>query len=143
MQLSKNFSLKELTVTQVSAENEPFGVQLENLQNLVDNVLQPLRDLYGKPIRVTSGFRSSVVNKKVGGAANSQHCKGEAADLVADSYAENNADLFKIIRESLTFDQLIWEAGNDEFPAWVHVSFRKGNNRKQVLRMINGKYQVI
>ena len=139
MQLSRNFSLKEMTVTQVSAENEPFGVQFENLQNLVDNVLQPLRDLYGKPIRVTSGFRSLVVNKKVGKAANSQHCKGEAADLVA----ANNAEIFKLIRENLTFDQLIWEGGNDEFPAWVHVSFRKGNNRKQVLRMINGKYQVI
>lgn len=139
MQLSKNFTLAELTVTQVSAENEPSSLQIEALRKLVENVLQPLRDAYGKPIRVNSGFRSLAVNKKVGGSATSSHCKGEAADLSCD----NNAAIFRIIREQLEFDQLIWEAGDDHQPAWVHVSYREGNNRHQVLRMINGKYQVI
>lgn len=127
MQLSKNFSLKELTITQVSAENEPSVVQLENLKKLVENVLQPLRDIYGQSIRVNSGFRSQVVNKKIGGASSSQHCKGQAADLSCN----DNASIFHIIREQLPFDQLIWESGNDEQPAWVHVSYCEGNNRKQ------------
>lgn len=139
MQLSKNFTLAELTVTQVSAENEPSLVQIEALRKLAENVLQPLRDAYGKPIRVNSGFRSLAVNKKVGGSATSAHCKGEAADLSC----ADNAAIFHIIREQLPFDQLIWEAGNDHQPAWVHVSYREGNNRHQVLRMINGKYQLI
>lgn len=139
MKLTKNFSLEELTVTNVSAENEPSSIQIEALQRLADNVLQPLRDVYGFPIKVNSGFRSAVVNKKVGGSATSSHCKGEAADLSC----ANNAAIFHIIREQLTFDQLIWEGGDDKQPAWVHVSYREGNNRKQVLRMRNGKYELM
>lgn len=139
MQLSKNFTLAELTVTQVSAENEPSLVQIEALRKLVENVLQPLRDTYGKPIRINSGFRSLAVNKKVGGSATSAHCKGEAADLSC----ADNAAIFRIIREQLPFDQLIWEGGSDNQPAWVHVSYKEGANRHQVLRMINGKYQII
>ena len=131
MKLSENFTLAELTVTSVNAPNIPNEEQIKNLQALVDNVLQPLRDLYGKPIRINSGFRSLEVNKKIKGAPKSQHLKGEAADISC----ENNALLFRLIRDSFDFDQLLWEKGNDIQPAWVHVSFSRTKNRKQILRI--------
>ena len=131
MKLSENFTLAELTVTSVNAPNIPNEEQIKKLQALVDNVLQPLRELYGKPISINSGFRSLQVNKKVKGAQKSQHLKGEAADISC----ENNALLFRLIRDGFDFDQLIWEKGNDTQPAWVHVSFSRTKNRKQILRI--------
>ena len=133
MQLSKNFTLEELTRTHSKLPNIPTQVDIERLQALVNNVLQPLRDLYGKAICINSGYRSKAVNKEQGGTSRplSQHCKGEAADIeVVD-----NGLLFRLIRTNLPFDQLIWEAGNDYQPAWVHVSYSTKGNRKQVLRM--------
>jgi zinc D-Ala-D-Ala carboxypeptidase len=102
-------------------------------------VLQPLRYELGATIHVNSGFRSEAVNKAVKGSLTSSHCKGEAADLSC----YDNARLFGIIKEQLPFDQLIWEGGDDDQPAWVHVSYRKTGNRQQILRMINGKYQIM
>lgn len=135
MNLSENFTLEELTVTSVDADNTPTQEHIANLQRLVDNVLQPLRKMYGKPIKINSGYRSEAVNKKVGGSQTSSHCKGEAADLDC----EDNAMLFSIICEMLPFDQVI----NESNYSWIHVSFRNGNNRKQALKMINGKYYPI
>jgi zinc D-Ala-D-Ala carboxypeptidase len=135
--LSKNFTLAELTSTSTHLPNVPTQADIDRLQALVTNVLQPLRNLYGHAICVNSGFRSAAVNKAIGGATNSQHCTGEAADLeVVD-----NELLFNLIRQHLPFDQLIWEGGDDKHPAWVHVSFREANNRKEVLRMkvVGGK----
>lgn len=136
MILSKNFTLEELTVTNSKLPNKPNEEQIQSLKNLVKNVLQPLRDIYGKPIKVNSGFRSFAVNKTIGGATTSQHCKGEAADLDCT----DNSELFSIIREHLDFDQLIWESGDDIQPNWVHVSYKPKGNRKEVLRMKDGKY---
>jgi len=135
--LSKNFTLDELTVTSTGLPNKPTEAEAANLQALVTNVLQPLRDLYGKPIKVNSGYRSVAVNRAIGGASTSQHSKGEAADLDA----ADNASLFLLIRQFLPFDQLIWEGGTDTQPDWVHVSYRATGNRKQVLRMrvVGGK----
>ena len=131
MKLTPNFTLEELTVTGRALPNIPNAQQIKNLTTLAIRVLQPLRNMYGKPIKVNSAFRSTAVNTAVGGAATSQHCSGEAADLgVAD-----NAELFQMIRDHFTFDQLIWEGGNNFQPAWVHVSYREGRNRKEVLRM--------
>lgn len=135
MNLSTNFTLEELTATGTRLKNVPTERQKANIQALVNNVLQPVRDLYGHPIYVNSGFRSKAVNEAVGGAADSQHCLGEAADLDC----ADNARLFYLIREHLPFDQLIWEGGDSSQPAWVHVSFKA--NRKEVLKMkkVNGK----
>ncbi len=106
---------------------------LPNVKALVDNVLDPLREAYGKPVTVTSGYRCSALNKAVGGSATSQHMVGQAADVTAGSRKENKR-LFYLIQElGLDFDQEIWEKGNSEGPDWVHVSYREGNNRKQVL----------
>lgn len=136
MKLSENFTLEELCVTNVGAENEPALDHIENLTRLVIDLLQPLRNLYGKPIKVNSGFRSQAVNKKVGGSPSSQHLKGEAVDI--SGY--DNALLFKLIHDKFIFDQLIWEGGNDDQPAWVHVSYKSQGNREEVLKMKNEKY---
>ena len=129
------FNLTELTRTSVSANNTPEASAVDNLIALVDNVLDPLRERYGKPIRVTSGYRSKEVNKRIGGAPTSQHTKGEAVDFVCDDMKT----AFEIIRTTLPFDQLIWEKGDSRQPQWIHVSFRRnGHNRKEVLRY-NGK----
>lgn len=136
MKLSKNFSLEELTTTNTGLANVPNADQVENLKQLVENVLQPLRDAYGMPIQVTSGFRSISVNTKIGGAATSQHTKGQAADIVC----RDNAKAFRIIRDSLPFDQLIWEKGDDMEPDWVHVSFKESGNRRQALRFDGRQY---
>ena len=137
MQLSKNFTLQELTSTSIHLPNVPTKVEIARLQALVTHILQPLRDLYGHQICVNSGFRSAAVNSAIGGAPNSQHCTGEAADLDA----ADNAAIFQLIRQHLPYDQLIWESGDDHQPAWVHVSFREEHNRKEVLRMrvVGGK----
>ena len=90
------------------------------------------------PIAVTSGYRSRELNDAIGGSSRSQHCYGEALDLDADVYGViTNKDIFHYIQDNLNFDQLIWEFGTDEEPAWVHVSYRRnGGNRKAVLKAI-------
>jgi len=139
MNLSKNFTLEELTATSSHLPNVPTPEQKEKLAELVTNVLQPVREMFGKPITVNSGFRSLAVNKDKGGALKpiSQHCKGEAADLDC----EDNAKLFHLIKDHFVFDQMIWEGGNDVQPAWVHVSYKTQGNRSECLRMkkVNGK----
>ncbi|MFZ4455485.1 MAG: D-Ala-D-Ala carboxypeptidase family metallohydrolase [Bacteroidales bacterium] len=137
MYLSKNFSLEELTVSSSHLPNVPTALDIVRLTALTTHVLQPLRELCGKPIKVNSGFRSNAVNKSIGGSATSQHLKGEAADLDA----LDNAQLFHLIRQHLPFDQLIWEGGNDQQPNWVHVSYKEKDNRQEVLRMtvVKGK----
>ena len=135
----KYFTIKELTNTSYkSIDNTPTNVQTFNLVALIERVLDPAREALGIPITVSSGFRNKTINKLVGGAVNSQHTAGEAADLVCS----DNAKLFRYIRENLIFDQLIWEFGDDNQPSWVHVSYsRQGVNRKEVLiaRHVAGK----
>ena len=104
---------------------------LPNVQALVDNVLDPLREAYGKPITVTSGYRCPALNKAVGGSATSQHISGQAADITTGSRKENKR-LFYLIQElGLPFDQLIDEKNF----SWLHVSYREGVNRNQVLAL--------
>ena len=143
----KHFTIEELTSSdrarELGIDNTPDKDSIERLITLIVEVLDPARELLGKPIVVTSGYRCSVLNTAVGGQLNSQHTKGEAADL----QCYNNKYLFDIIRENLSFDQLILETkdifdrnGNKTgVREWVHISYKKGKNRKQVLRMHNGK----
>ena len=128
MKLGKYFTLAELTVTNSGLINAPNKAEIANLTKLVVNVLDPLRELYGKPIHVNSGYRSPLVNRAVGGATTSEHLKGMAADISAGSKAENKK-LFDLIRENLTFRQVI----NEYDYKWVHVSFNESDNKKQVL----------
>ena len=148
MNLSKHFTLDEMlkspTAQRLGIENVPDAEQLENLRDLVEYILEPLRHHYGRAIIVTSGFRCQKLNKAVGGSSTSQHTKGQAVDIrsVSDR-RDDNKELFDMIREmKLPFDQLINEYDYD----WVHVSYSP-RNRRQVLRAIkqNGKtvYQTV
>ena len=130
----KHFTIDELcrsdTARSRGIDNTPTEDVKRNLEALVGNVLDPLREWYGKPIYVNSGYRCPALNKAVGGVANSQHLTGQAADIDVNDRAENRK-LMKHIEDNLDFDQLIWENGG----AWVHVSYRPdGKNRRQVLR---------
>jgi len=126
--MSKYFTIKELTNTNKNLPNVPDKVAEANLIQLVENVLDPLRSLYGKPIKVNSGYRSKLVNAAVGGAKNSDHLFGLAADITAGSKAENKK-LFELIKANFEFKQLIDEKNYQ----WIHISFDVKNNKKQIL----------
>ncbi len=135
----KYFTMKEMTRSDVARregiDNTPGLQETEALTALVEDVLDPLREMYGHPIHVTSGYRCAALNRAVGGAASSQHTRGEAADIHTGGRGEN-ARLYALLEKHFDFDQLIWEKGNDYEPAWVHVSYKaEGGNRKQVLRL--------
>ena len=139
MKLSKNFSLEEMcrsnTASVRGLPNVPNAEQVKNLQQLCENVLQPLRDHLGKPVVINSGFRSQAVNMAVGGAKNSQHTKGEAADIKCKDYPYAK-EIYTWIMDNLKFDQVILERKGKA--VWVHVSFRtNGKNRQQALTMLN------
>ena len=130
MKLSKNFSLEELTFS-ITANNHginntPNDEAKEALKRLAVDVLQPIRDAWGKPIIVTSGYRCPKLNAAVGGVKDSQHLLGQAADIKAADPSENG-QLFNCIaslvrRKKINVGQLIWEYGNKTNPKWVHVS---------------------
>lgn len=130
----KYFTIKELSHSDTAVargiDNYPTAEAIHNLTKLVENILDPLREKYGKPIWVSSGYRSAILNRSVNGATSSQHRIGEAADITVGS-KEENRKLFEIIRQEFPFDQLI----NEKDFSWVHVSFREGRNRKQVLKL--------
>ncbi|MBX3008050.1 MAG: hypothetical protein KF816_08495 [Melioribacteraceae bacterium] len=130
MKLTENFYLDEFTISQVverhGYKNEPNEKQIENLRLLCVNVLQPLREIINVPIFINSGFRSFDVNTAVGGRFNSQHLDGKAADFIVPSL--KLIDVFNIILQNLSFDQLIYEFGK-----WIHVSWNGENKRNEVL----------
>ena len=125
--------IKSSTARRKGIPNLPNGEQKENLIALVDNVLDPLRKLWGKPIIVTSGFRCAKLNRAVGGVAKSQHTKGQAADIrTVENTTMANKQLFDVaMRSGLPFDQLIDEYGYN----WIHISYNIKGNRKQVLHL--------
>ncbi len=148
MKISANLTLKEvsksLTATRRGIDNEPKGEHLTALINLANNVFQPIREHFGKPIFVSSGYRSPELNKAIGGSKTSQHCKGEAIDIDNDAREyPSNADIFWYIYDHLDFDQMIWEFGDDKNPSWVHVSYKSEGNRKQVLRASKSKGRTV
>ena len=136
--IGKYFTLEELTVTHENLDNTPGINARRNLNTLVKNLLDPVRESIGEPIKISSCYRSLAVNRAVGGAMRpiSQHTKGEAADMKC----ADNARLFHVLRDHFDFDQLIWEKGNYVQPEWVHVSYKANGNRNQVLQYKNGKY---
>ena len=147
MQLSEHLTLAEVTksqtATRLGIDNDPDAHQLAALKAVAENIFEPLRNHFGVPIGISSGLRSKALNKAIGGSTRSQHCHGQALDIDADIYGGiNNRDIFRFIQNNLDFDQLIWEFGSDDNPAWVHVSFvDDGTNRGQTLRAVkeNGR----
>ncbi len=126
MQLTANFSLAELTVTDRNMPNVPNEAEVASLRSLAEMILQPLRDALGKPVRVNSAFRSEAVNRAVGGTATSQHRLGQAADIHVPGMT--SVELAKkIVALGLPFDQVI-----EEFGSWVHVSYGPRHRRQQL-----------
>ena len=146
MQLSKNLALSEVTRSETAKRkgisNMPTPEHIENFKKLAEKVFQPIRDHFGKPIRISSGYRSKALNTAVGGSLSSQHCTGEAIDIDMDGTDITNAQIFHFIKDNLLWDQLIWEFGTDKNPDWVHVSYEStGKQRKQILvaKRVGGK----
>ena len=139
MNLSAHVTLAEFenssTATTHGINNKMNESQIASAKLLCENVFEPLRLYLNIPIKISSGFRSVQLNKMIKGSLTSQHTKGEAMDIKIDAKG------FYFIKDKLEFDQLIWEFGNDEQPSWVHVSYKKSGNRKQVLKATkrNGK----
>lgn len=135
MNLTRNISLEELTTSQTATRlkinNTPTPEIIENLK-VVATQVQKVRDHFGKPLIISSGYRSEKLNSAIGGARNSQHTKGEAIDIQSTN-GYTNADIFNYIKNNLDFDQLIWEYGTRKEPKWVHISYKKSGNRKQIL----------
>ncbi len=137
MQLTNNFSLAEMVKSETALrhdmDNTPGEAEIENLKRLAEKVLQPVRDHYGKGVKVNSGFRHPEVNAKVGGSKTSDHCKGQAADIEIPGVA--NADLAEWITKNLDFTQVILEFYTTGIPdsGWVHVSYNPADLKKQVL----------
>ena len=134
MRLSKNFVLSEITrsntAKRLGINNEPTKAHLENLQRIVTNILQPMRDELG-PVRISSGYRSKELNRTIGGSSRSQHCKAEALDLQfwKDGQMCNKEIYDWIIDNAVEFDQMI-----NEFDfAWIHISLKKSKNRREIL----------
>jgi hypothetical protein len=133
MKLSANFSLAELTKTNVRQfDNTPSMQVIDNLQVLVDSVLQPIRNKFG-PVTVTSGYRSPEVNKAIGGSATSDHCFGFAADF--EVAGVDNKELARWVADNLKFKQLILEfyTKGVSDSGWVHVSYDKNNLTQKVM----------
>lgn len=143
MKITKHVTYAEATQTNSGIENIPSGMQMENIKLLCEKVFEPLREWVDAPIKINSIFRSPRVNSAIGGSKNSQHMAMDGAAMdIDDTFGhKTNKEMFDWIKVNLTFDQLIYEFGDDNNPAWIHVSYRKHGNRKQVLRAkkVNGK----
>lgn len=130
----KYFTIKELTRSATARclgiDNTPPASAVKALHELVDHVLDPLREAWGGPIRVNSGYRCPELNEAVGGTPGSQHLRGEAADITVGSRSANRRLLALIKRLDLPVDQCIDEKGC----RWIHVSHRKGRNRRMYMK---------
>jgi len=138
MKLSKNLDLSEVTRSESAKRhgisNQPTPEHIENFKLLAEKIFEPIRNHFGVPIRISSGYRSKELNAKIGGSSSSQHCKGQAIDIDQDGTSITNRQVFDFIKDNLPFDQLIYEFGDDQNPSWIHVSYNKNEQRGQVLK---------
>ena len=150
--ISKHISDKEgsysSTALRLGIDNTPGDYEYSNMQLIAEKVFEPLRNHIGKPIKINSFYRSVDLNKAIGGSSRSQHCQGRAMDIDDTFGHATNAEMYNWIKKNLNFDQMIWEFGNDDNPAWVHVSYvSEDQNRNRCLKAYkeNGKtkYKVI
>jgi hypothetical protein len=143
MKISEHLSLSEVTRSETAKRrgisNTPTAEHLENFKKLAENIFEPIREHFGVPIHISSGYRSKELNSAIGGSLSSQHCKGQAVDIDMDdsNSGVTNKMVFDYIKDNLEFDQLI----NEFDYSWVHVSYTNGNNRGQILKAVksNGK----
>tara|TARA_R100001443_G_scaffold22298_1_gene34522 strand:- start:5128 stop:5586 length:459 start_codon:yes stop_codon:yes gene_type:complete len=134
--ISRHISDKEAvhsnTATRRGIKNVPNDKQLYNMKMIARQIFEPLRSYVGGPIKINSFFRCEELNTAIGGSSKSQHCKGQAIDIDDTFGRSSNAEMYEFIKNNLSFDQLIWEFGDEENPAWVHVSYvsdEKNRNR--------------
>lgn len=144
--LSKYATLDEcsrsVTASRLGIDNNPPVEVRDNLREVCSKVFDPCREFVGGPLAIASGYRSPKLNKAVGGSKTSEHMLGQALDIDCDTFGnKTNAELFHFIKDNLEFNQLIWEFGTDKNPEWVHVSYSRLHNKKQVLKAskIKGK----
>ena len=141
-------SVKSNTALRLNLNNTPNDYQTSNMVGVAVNIFEPLREYVEGPIKINSMFRSEDLNTAIGGSSRSQHCEGRAIDLDDTFGHKTNAEMFHYIKDNLSFDQLIWEFGDDKNPNWIHVSYvSKEENRGRCLKAekINGKttYKII
>ena len=139
--ISKYVSYKEVThsnqATALKIGNTPNAEQLHNLKLVCTNIFDNVREHFGKPIGISSAFRSRELNTRINGSKSSQHMEGKALDIDGDIFGGlDNKQIFDYIKNNCKFDQLIWEFGSENAPSWVHVSFNKDGNRGQILRAV-------
>lgn len=136
--ISEHITLEEATQSQTAIrlgiENIPNEEQISAMKAVAEHCFEPMRTFWGKPLKVDSFFRCPELNKAVKGSLTSQHMKGEAIDIFTGS-KENNLKLLEWAKLHLVYDQLIYEYGDETGPAWVHISFTKGHNRNEYLRI--------
>ncbi len=132
MQLTSNFSLAEMVRSQTALRkgipNNPTASEIAALRLLCENVLQPVREHYGVPVNISSGYRGPRLNRSIGGSTTSQHCQGEAADFTVAG--KSNFEVCRWMERRLNYDQLIYEFGE---PGWVHCSFSANRMRNMEL----------
>ena len=150
MKLSKNLSLNEVTKSNTAErrgiDNSPTEAHIKNLKYIAEEVFQPLRDNFGVPIYISSGYRSPALNEAIGGSPRSFHSHGMALDLDQDNRNKgvSNCDVFYYIKDNLQFTELIWEFGDEYEPNWVHVAIAPGREDEKKIKIaekINGKTQ--
>lgn len=139
MKISEHLALSEVirseSAKRLGISNMPTEEHINNLKILAKNIFEPVREHFGVPIRISSGYRSEALNKKIKGASlTSDHVFGRAIDIDNDGTSVTNKEIFDFIKDNLDFKQLIWEFGTDKNPDWVHVSYEKGNLKNEVLR---------
>jgi hypothetical protein len=124
-------AIKSNTATRLGINNQPSQLIIETMKLTAEKVFEPLREQVG-PIRISSFYRSPDLNRAIGGSKSSQHCKGEAIDM--EGVKVSNGKLFELACQLPDFDQIIWEFGDKTNPDWIHISYSKTGNRKQILR---------
>jgi hypothetical protein len=141
MKLSKHLDLSEVirsdSAKRNGISNMPTPEHIENFKLLAEKVFEPIREHFGVPIRISSGYRSKELNDKTKGASKtSDHCFGRAIDIDNDGTSITNKQIFDFIKNNLKYKQLIFEFGTDENPAWVHVSYDPNNLKNETLKAV-------
>ena len=141
MKLSSHLELSEVirsdSAKRNGINNMPTTEHIENFKILAEKIFEPIREHFGVPIRISSGYRSKELNDKTKGASKtSDHCFGRAIDIDNDGTSITNKQIFNFIKDNLKYKQLIFEFGTDENPAWVHVSYDPDNLKNETLKAV-------
>ena len=148
--ISEHISYHEGTYSQTGVrrdlDNTPDDDQLKRMEEVAENLFEPLREWVGGPIKINSFFRGEPVNTAIGGSRKSQHMKGQARDIDDTFGHKTNAEMYHYIKDNLDFDQLIWEFGTDKNPNWLHISWvshRPNRKKLTVAKKVNGRTKYI